>query len=749
MKISLIIPLKDDYESFKEVLNASLKQTLLPNEIIIIDSSKTDKSYKYIYTKIKNNNIKYFKVNNKYPGEARNIGISKSNYDLIAFLDSKTIPDKNWLEIQFNRLKKNQFDVVFGLTKYLYKNKFQQLIRAATFGNIGHITTPGSIVKKEILKNNNYFIEKVRTADDLEWRQRLISKKYNIGYSKNVTLFYNSLPNSIMEIVKRYFIYSFHTAKVNVDSKLKLLYFVILSLIIILFIPRWNQYFPNWNSNHPLFIHNQLKFIILSIIIFIFILVSIQNISFTKKNTLSTFFKIFFIILSTLVVYNWNFFIITSIERSTLYFPHITKIFILLILISSFLIRGIYYPIKRKVNINYIFPFNWINIGFYGMILDITKTPAYIYGALIPKFFLKKNTLLKIQNIVYYPKYGIKSPSYRIRLYSYKSYLEKQNFKVITKELFDEQFYNERIFHTKTNNFKIFYFYILRILDLLFRKKPYIAIIHIETLPFIPFLAELILMLRKIPYIIDIDDAVYYRFSNKNKILLMLDLLKFKLMAKNASGILAGNYFHYDFFTNFNKNVFYFPTLIDFNKYNDFEKYNKHKNFTIVWIGTPSTTHYLKKLIPVINNIKKIRNLDIKLIGADEKKIKNLKYIKIDWNENTEIKEISRCHIGIMPLTNTKWEKGKCAYKILQYMALKLPVIASPVGVNKEIIVDRENGMLANSEDEWYKKIINLIDDKNLSKKISINGYKMVKREFNLENYKEKLYDVLKGTRLL
>ena len=198
-------------------------------------------------------------------------------------------------------------------------------------------------------------------------------------------------------------------------------------------------------------------------------------------------------------------------------------------------------------------------------------------------------------------KYGKQSPSFRIRFLSFKNYLIKNFYNITTVELFDEDFFNLRIFKKKYNFIKIINFYFYRIVDLTFRKKPFIAIIHVELLPYIPFLAEAILNLRSIPYIIDIDDAVYFRFKKNIKTLYFLDKLKFKYMVKKSTAILAGNYFHLNYLKNFNNNIYYFPTTIDFKKYNYLNYKNKHKTFTIVWIGTPSTTLYLNQITSLLN----------------------------------------------------------------------------------------------------------------------------------------------------
>ncbi len=743
MNVSLIIPVKNDYESFKKVFFSLIEQSLKPKEIIIIDSSDDNIIKKFLNNFENKIKIIYVKEVSKFPGEARNIGSRYANFEYIALLDSKTIPIKHWLEIQCDKLKKNNLDIVFGNTKYLAKNYVQNIIRSATFGNITHTTTPGSLMKKNVLLNNQ-FIEKVRTADDLEWRERLIYYKYKFSIQTKTVTHYESLPNSLFTLLKRYFTYSFHTAQVNVDNKIKFFYFVLISLLLFLLIPRWNQYLPSWNSSHPLFIQNQTKFILLLFLSIVIMIVSLQNLPFLKKGKFNNLIKFILISGSIYFVYNWNYLVANFIEKSIFYFPHITKIFLVIIFLTSFIIRGIYYPIIRGVDKATIFPIKWIQIGFYGFLIDLVKTPAYLYGALLPNFFLRKNKeSIKKNNLIFYPKYGFKSPSFRIRFLSYEKYLKNNNINIVTKELFDDIFYDNKIYNNKIQKIRLIISYFLRIKDLLFRKKPFIPIIHIELLPYIPFLAETILKIRKIPYIIDIDDAVYLRFENSNKFLYFIDKLKFKYMFKNSERILAGNNFHVNYLNKYNSQIDYIPTNIDFNKYNVKNYNKKYKKFTIVWIGTPSTSFYLKPIIPVLNKIIINKKIDIVLIGADKNIVKNLNCKFLEWDYCNEIEEISKCHLGIMPLNNTKWELGKCAYKILQYMALKLSVVASPVGVNKEIIINEYNGMLASSDAEWYNSIEQIIDNPNLYKKISDNGFNTVKKNFDLNNYKIKYLNIV------
>ena len=144
--------------------------------------------------------------------------------------------------------------------------------------------------------------------------------------------------------------------------------------------------------------------------------------------------------------------------------------------------------------------------------------------------------------------------------------------------------------------------------------------------------------------------------------------------------------------------------------------------FTIGWIGSPGTSKYLMLIEDVLKELSIDKDFRINLIGAHKININgvNINYIK--WDENTEVEEISKFDVGIMPLPDNPWERGKCGFKLIQYSSCNIPVIGSSIGVNKDIIINGVNGFQANSTDEWIKYIRLFKQDKKLSLKMGYNG---------------------------
>lgn len=383
LQISVIIPTYNCLSELKILLNKLLYQTVLPFEIIIVDCSTNSEIENYC--KINNFNFKiiYKKLNKSYPGKSRNYGLELTSKNIIGLLDVKTIPKKNWIEDYLKILIKDKKDIVFGKTIYLANTYKQKIILSSTFGNINHETTPGSIFLKEVFEKNK-FIDNVRSGDDLEWRIK-IKNSFKTFTPEFSSLEYRQLPNSLFNFIYKYFIYSLYNSKVNVQHNIKDAYLGLFLILTSLVIPRWNYLIGNWNNN-PLYIPNITKYYFLFIII-LFLIIYFFNIIIRKKINFTLFvFKILIFIFFSIGIYKWNNFVIYWIENSIFYIPHITKIYILILIFSSIFFRGIFLPLKRKILFNYLFPFNWILIGLYGLCLDIVKAPGYIFGAFLKIF---------------------------------------------------------------------------------------------------------------------------------------------------------------------------------------------------------------------------------------------------------------------------------------------------------------------------------------------------------------------------
>ena len=226
-KISLIVPNYNDHDSLVLLLNILHFQKKLPDEIIIIDSSESFKEVKisnYI-----NNKISYIhkKINKSYPGRARNIGMLNSKYDLIAFLDCKTFPNKNWLFNMHNSLIANKSDVVLGLRSNFADTPFKELLKNSTYGNKPVKSVTGSIFKKkEILNLNLFFDEKVRAGEDLLWIKNLNNSKLTISNSNYSDHVYCGFVDNLKKVIIKWFIYSINNSKINIMFYHKLFYFL-------------------------------------------------------------------------------------------------------------------------------------------------------------------------------------------------------------------------------------------------------------------------------------------------------------------------------------------------------------------------------------------------------------------------------------------------------------------------------------------------------------------------------------------
>ncbi|WP_215226799.1 glycosyltransferase family 4 protein [Echinicola shivajiensis] len=265
-------------------------------------------------------------------------------------------------------------------------------------------------------------------------------------------------------------------------------------------------------------------------------------------------------------------------------------------------------------------------------------------------------------------------------------------------------------------------------------------IIEKELFPYIPFALEKWAFKQGPQYIFDYDDAVFHNYDLHGNPWIR-SLLKDKidqLMARADRLWLGNEYLATRAQKAGAKNIMDLPTVIDLNKYSPIPL-KENQNLKIGWIGSPTTLKYLEKLKPVFEALKKEQSFTLNIIANGQGIGLNHFEETFQWSEEEEVKLIQQLDIGIMPLNDSPWEQGKCAYKLIQYMACGLPVIASPIGMNKEVVKHVENGFLASTSEEWIKYLSLLISDPELRRKMGTAGRKLVAEKYTLAHNWQKI----------
>lgn len=278
----------------------------------------------------------------------------------------------------------------------------------------------------------------------------------------------------------------------------------------------------------------------------------------------------------------------------------------------------------------------------------------------------------------------------------------------------------------------------VRRLKVLNRIKEYdLVYVYKEVALVGPALIEHYIGSKGVPMVFDFDDAIYLHSPYGTPANRYFRLLKFPGKTQEicalASHVIAGNAYLAEYASRFNRNVTIVPSTIDTKKYEVNGFGPKGRRPVIGWSGSYSTLPHFDIVRRALTRLAEKEQFRIRMIGTTtDYEIDGVDVEAILWRAETEVADLAPIDIGIMPLPDDEWTRGKCGQKALQYMALGIPTVCSPVGANSTIIQDGENGLLAETEDQWIEKLTQLLHSRPLRERLGKAGRATVEAGYSL-----------------
>jgi glycosyltransferase involved in cell wall biosynthesis len=362
----------------------------------------------------------------------------------------------------------------------------------------------------------------------------------------------------------------------------------------------------------------------------------------------------------------------------------------------------------------------------------------------------KQTIFIEVKKIYFIVPYPLgEAPSQRFRYEQYLASLQENGFQYHISSFLNLSAWNilYKNGHYISKALKVILGLLYRTVDIVSICRYDFVFIHREASPIGPPIFEWIIakvLQKKIIY--DFDDAIWLpNTSDNNSIIAGIKWhSKVGHICRWSYKVSCGNAYLAQYARQFNKNAIINPTTIDTVHYHNRIKDQNTSTLTIGWTGTHSTIQYLDVIVPILRKLEQRYDFTFMVISnvPPAFDLRSLKYIK--WSKETEIDDLLEFNIGIMPLTDDPWAKGKCGFKALQYMSLGIPALVSPVGVNTSIVDNSINGMICANGAEWEEAIEKLITDRHLTVSMGQAARKKVEDNFSVISNTENFINLFK-----
>lgn len=274
-----------------------------------------------------------------------------------------------------------------------------------------------------------------------------------------------------------------------------------------------------------------------------------------------------------------------------------------------------------------------------------------------------------------------------------------------------------------------------RLGQLLTRRDHDVLWVHLELFPYLPGIFERLAALGGKPIVYDHDDAIFHQYDAHPRAAVRRLLGgKLERLLRRAAAATCGNPYLQEYAARFCPNSIVLPTVVDANLYTPAPSRPDAGPPMVGWIGSPSTWPYVRPLLPVLTRLARDGAIRFRAIGAGERAVVDGPGLAfLPWREEEEVARVRAMDIGIMPVPDDAWARGKSGYKLIQYMACGVPTVASPVGVNSEIVSDGVTGRLASSETQWEAALTALAGDPALRARMGAAGRERFERRYSLQ----------------
>ena len=346
-----------------------------------------------------------------------------------------------------------------------------------------------------------------------------------------------------------------------------------------------------------------------------------------------------------------------------------------------------------------------------------------------------------------FAKYDREAASTRQRILQYLPSLDREGIHVDVHPLLDDDYVRSLASGKPASKAAIAKAYARRFAQLRQTTDADLIWVYAELFPWLPASFERLAFRAGKPVLYDYDDAFFHPYDDhSNAIVRRLLGGKLDPLIAGAAGVCAGNAYLRDHAARLNSNAIILPTVVDTDHYRPAGT-RPDRPATIGWIGSPTTWQFVRPYLPLLAELCSSPNIRFAAVGAGDAaqsdRFDGLTFTP--WSEASEIAAVQAMDIGIMPLPDAPWARGKSGYKLVQYMACGLPLVASPVGVNATIVEDGVTGILASDDAQWRTALTRLIADPAMRAAMGQAGRARAVLSYSLQSQAPRLINAMRS----